>query len=201
MKLPRSFYLQPTLKVAQKLLGKFLIHKYRGKRLSGKIVETEAYLGPWDKAAHSYNFKRTPKTEVEYWKGGYIYIYLVYGMYYNLNVTTELEGKPECVLIRALEPVEGIKQMAKNRNIKIQRDRDIINLANGPGKLCEALRLNKKYYGEDLCGNRVWIEDRGEKIRFKNIVISKRVGIDYAEEDANLPWRFYIRDNKFVSRE
>ena len=183
-RLGREFFTQPTLKVAQKLLGKTLVRIWRGKRLAGKIVETEAYIGPKDKASHAYLGKRTPRNRAEFMVGGHIYIYLVYGMYWQLNISTETKGKPTCVLIRALEPLEGISEPT-----------------NGPGKLCRALKLNKSFYGEDLCrSSRIWLED-GSEIPKTKVVRSPRVGIDYAGPYwSKIPWRFYIKDNKFVSK-
>lgn len=183
-RLEREFFTQPTLKVAQKLLGKTLVRIWRGKRLTGRIVETEAYIGPKDKASHAYLGKKTPRNRAEFMIGGHIYIYLVYGMYWQLNISTETEGKPTCVLIRALEPLEGINEPT-----------------NGPGKLCRALKLNKNFYSEDLCrSSRIWLED-GPEIPKDQIVRSARIGIDYAGPYwSKIPWRFYIKDNKFVSR-
>ena len=185
MRLKRSFYTRPTLVVAKDLLGKYIVRKIGTKKLVGKIVETEAYIGPKDKASHSYNWKITDRNKAEYLKGGFIYIYLVYGMYWQFNITTSLKGKPECVLIRAIEPLEKIKP----------------HLTNGPGKLCRWLKLDKSFYGEDLTkSKRIWLEDRGEKILKKEIVTTERIGIDYAQEWAKKPWRFYIKDNPFVSK-
>ncbi|MGB9911469.1 MAG: DNA-3-methyladenine glycosylase [Microgenomates group bacterium] len=183
-RLKREFFTQPTLKVARQLLGKILVRIWRGKRLAGKIVETEAYIGPYDKASHAYLGKKTKRNQAEFMIGGHIYIYLVYGMYWQLNISTETEGKPTCVLIRALEPVEGINEST-----------------NGPGKLCRALKLDKSFYGEDICSSkRIWIEE-GEKIFLKQIAKSPRIGIDYAGPYwAKIPWRFYLKDNKFVSK-
>lgn len=197
MKLKRNFYTQNTLKVAKELLGKYLVRVWRGKKLVGKIVETEAYIGPRDKASHAYlpphllrkrggEGKKTPRNLAEYLEGGHIYIYLVYGMYWQLNISTAKSGMPECVLIRALEPVPPTKE----------------KVASGPGKLCGWLKLNKSFYGEDLTkSKRIWLEDRGVKVKKKDIVASKRIGIDYAGPYwANKPWRFYIKNNPFVSK-
>ena len=183
-RLKRKFFVQPTLKVAKELLGKVLVRIYREKRLSGKIVEIEAYIGPKDKASHAYLGKRTKRNLAEFLAGGHIYIYLVYGMYWQLNFSTETEGKPTCILIRALEPAGGITEAT-----------------NGPGKLCRALRLDKSFYGEDLCqSKRIWIEE-GKKVRTSQIIKTSRVGIDYAGPFwASIPWRFYLKDNKFVSK-
>ena len=202
MRLKREFFIQPTLKVAQELLGKYIVRRINRKTLAGRprrrastlrgrIVETEAYIGPKDKASHSFGGKVTSRNKIEYLKGGYCYIYLVYGMYWQFNVTTEKKNKPECVLIRALEPVNGLLELK--------------NLTNGPGKLCRWLKLDKSFYGEDLTqSRRLWLEDRSdklsEKVKKSQIVKAKRIGIDYAKEYSLKPWRFYIKDNIFVSK-
>lgn len=193
-RIPRKFYLQPTLKVAQQILGKFIVKAENQERLVGKIVETEAYIGPDDKASHTFGGEKTERNKAVFLQGGHVYIYLVYGMYWMFNITTGRENQPECILIRALEPTEGIEVMQQNRNATVQ------NLTNGPGKLCQALGLDKGYYGEDLVqSSRIWLEDRGLNIENNRIGCSPRVGIDYAEEWAKKPWRFYIKDNAFVS--
>lgn len=180
----REFFVRPTLEAAKGLLGKVLVRIYRRRRLSGKIIETEAYIGPEDRASHGFLGKRTKRNQAEFLVGGHIYIYLVYGMYWQLNISTESKGEPTCVLIRALEPLEGIK-----------------TASDGPGKLCRALKLNKSFYGVDVCNSkRIWIEE-GEKIEESQIVKTPRIGIDYAGPFwAKIPWRFYLRNNKFVSR-
>ena len=184
-RLGREFWLQPTLKVAWALLGEYLVRKDGRQGLIGKIVETEAYLGPRDRASHSFGGKVTKRNQAEYLIGGHVYIYLVYGMYWQLNITTAESGKPECVLIRALEPI-------KNGSGKI---------ANGPGKLCRWLKLGKWCYGLDtVTSELLWVEDWGEKIKKSQIIAAKRVGIDYAGEWATKKWRFYLKDNPFVSR-
>ena len=160
-----------------------------------KIVETEAYMGPEDKAAHSYNNRRTQRTEVMFGRPGKAYVYMIYGMYYCLNIVAGEEEIPEAVLIRGVEPIEGIEILKQNRKIK---GKQINNLTNGPGKLCEALAIDKSLNGSDLVfGNEIYILDSKEK---PDIVKSKRINIDYAEEYVNKLWRFYIRDNIFVSR-
>jgi len=185
--LKRSFFIRPTLEVAKDLLGKFLVRNVKNKKLVGKIVETEAYIGPEDKASHAYNKKVTERCKTVYSSGGHIYIYLCYGIYWMLNIVTEQEGKPECVLIRALEPL-GEKERLKK-------------VASGPGKLCHWLNLDKSFYGEDLIkSERIWLEDRGVKIKKSQIVSAKRIGVDYAGAWTNKPWRFYLTDNNFISR-
>lgn len=198
-KLNREFYSRDTETVAKELLGKILIHEVDGKRLSGKIVETEAYLGIKDKAAHSYGGKRTPRVEVMYGEAGLSYVFIIYGMYYCFNVVTQKEGIPEAVLIRALEPVGSLDIMANNRFKKDYNDltkTQIKSLTNGPGKLCNALKINKALNGEDLCDNRLYIVDNDEEF---NIITDKRIGIDYAEEARDYLLRFYIENNKYVS--
>lgn len=195
-KLLRNFFVRPAIVVAKELLGKYLVRKYEGKILSGKIVETEAYLGPEDKASHGYQNRITERNRAEFYIGGHIYIYLIYGIYWQLNITTGKEGVPECVLIRALEPSEGVEEMKKNRS-----EKNIKNLTNGPGKLCQAMKLDKSCYGVDICRSKeIYIEDRGERVKENEIVAAKRIGIDYAQEWKDKLLRFYIKDNIFVSR-
>jgi DNA-3-methyladenine glycosylase len=183
-KLSRSFYTKPTLEVAQNLLGKYIVRKIGSKKIIGKIIETEAYIGPKDKASHAFRGKITPRNRIEYLIGGKIYIYLVYGMYWQLNITTSLAGKPECVLIRAIEPVADNKVI--NQDLK---------LTNGPGKLCHYLKLDKSFYGEDLTeSKRIWLEDRGEKIKPSQISATSRIGIDYAGPYwSRRKWRFVLK--------
>lgn len=197
-RLAREFFLQPTLSVAKSLLGKVLVRVYKGKRISGKIVETEAYIGPRDRASHAYLGKRTKRNRAEFLIGGHIYIYLVYGMYWQLNISTEKEGVPTCVLIRALGPQEGIEEMVFLRGVT---PNELRNLTNGPGKLCQALALDSSFYAEDLCqSKRIWLED-GEKIKERDIVKTSRIGIDYAGPYwSKIKWRFYIKGDEFVSR-
>ncbi|GBD34228.1 Putative 3-methyladenine DNA glycosylase [bacterium HR34] len=184
-RLGRKFFTRNTLLVAKDLLGKYIVRKYRGKLIVGKIVETEAYIGPKDKASHAFGGKITKRNLAEYYIGGHIYIYLVYGMYWQFNISTGKAGSPECVLLRALEPDNGD-----------------CKLANGPGKLCNYLKVDKKFYGEDLVlSKRIWLEERGVKVSKKDIVASPRIGIDYAGSYwSKIPWRFYIKDNKYVSK-
>jgi DNA-3-methyladenine glycosylase len=158
------------------------------------IVEAEAYRGPQDRAAHSYGGRRTKRTETMYRIGGTAYIFFVYGMYNQFNVVTNVENTPHAVLIRALEPLEGIEIMRTRRHGQPDH-----NLTNGPGKLCIALGIDRKLDGADLLGERVWIED-AEKFPRSQIASGPRIGIDYAEEWIDKPWRFWIKDNSYVSR-
>jgi DNA-3-methyladenine glycosylase len=195
-KLPREFYTRSNvLAVARELLGKLLVvPTSNGRRVSGIIVETEAYRGPQDRAAHSYGGRRTKRTETMYAIGGTAYVFFVYGMYNQFNVVTNIEDVPHAVLIRAVEPVEGIDLIRKRRRFLPNH-----NLTNGPGKLCIAMAIDRKFDGSDLLGNRVWIEE-GEKTPRSRIMSGPRIGIDYAEEWVDKPWRFWLKDNPFVSR-
>ncbi|WP_333676328.1 DNA-3-methyladenine glycosylase [Muricomes intestini] len=199
-KLSREFYNRDSLIIAKELLGKVLVHEVNGEKVRAKIVETEAYMGVEDKAAHSYGGRRTPRVEVMYGKPGVSYVYFIYGMYFCFNVVTREEGVPQAVLIRALEPLEGLDFMAQNR-YKKQYDelnrKQITGLTSGPGKLCTALQIDKSLNGEDLCGNSLYIEE-GDGTDF-HIVSAKRVGIDRTEEARDYLWRFYIKDNRYVS--
>lgn len=200
MKLNREFYNRDSLIVAKELLGKVLVHHVNGEKITAKIVETEAYMGVDDKAAHSYGGRRTQRVEVMYGDPGFSYVFIIYGMHYCFNVVTKEKGNPQAVLIRALEPLDGLDIMALNRFSKSYNDltnAQIKNLTNGPGKLCSAMLIDKSLNGENLCGNNLYIEDIDNE-NF-SIVSTKRVGIDYAEEAKNYPWRFYIKDNKYVS--
>jgi len=203
-KLKRNFFVQPTLRVTKKLLGKYLVRIDRGKRISGMIVETEAYLGPRDKASHSYLGKRTERNRAEYLEGGHVYIYLVYGMYWQLNFSTFEKDKPECVLIRALEPKEGIDLMIKNRKLEkdqLKNNKEKIQkkLTGGPGILCQALKLDKSFYGNDLCSKNsvLFVEDRGVKVKPSQIKKGPRIGIDYAGPYwSKRKWRFVLKITK-----
>jgi len=193
VKLRASFYRRPTLQVAEDLLGKVLVRRLNGKNLAGKIVETEAYVGPHDLACHASK-GRTPRTAIMFENGGRAYVYMIYGFYFCLNAVTEAEGFPAAVLIRAIEPLEQIAVMRKLRKHP-HRDTDI---ASGPGKLCMAMGIDKELNGADLTGNKLWIEDRGVEVQ--GIEASPRVGVDYAGEYRDMPWRFYISGNSHVSR-
>ena len=185
-KLDRDFYLRDACLVAHDLIGKVLVHNSHDGLTSGIITETEAYKGPEDKAAHSYKNKRTSRTEIMFHEGGLSYVYMIYGMYYCFNVTANFEGKPEAVLIRSLEPLEGIEIMIKRRRTKKR-----VNLCSGPGKLCESMGINKRHYGADLCCDELYILDDGRNDL--DIMTSERINIDYAEECRNFKWRYYTK--------
>jgi DNA-3-methyladenine glycosylase len=195
-KLSREFYTRSNvLEVARDLLGKKLVVPNRnGARVAGLIVETEAYRGPEDRASHAYSGRRTNRTETMYGRGGTAYVYFVYGMYNQFNVVTNVEDVPHAILVRAVEPSEGLDIMRRRR-----RGRSEYELTSGPGRLCLALGIDRKLDRADLLGDRVWIEE-GVSISPPQIARGPRIGIDYAEEWIKKPWRFWIKDNPFVSR-
>lgn len=194
--LPINFYLnKDVIEVGQKLLGKYLFTKIDGVLTGGMITETESYKGIEDKACHAYMGEKTNRNEKMFEKGGIAYVYLCYGMHSLLNVVTNTKGEPEAVLIRAIEPIVGIDMMQKRRNkIKVER-----SLTAGPGSLSKALGITKKINGKSFKSENIWIEDKDVKILKKDIICSKRVGIDYAEEYINKPWRFRIKESKWTS--
>jgi DNA-3-methyladenine glycosylase len=196
-KLAREFYTRPSvLTVARDLLGTVLVAPAPdGTRVSGIIVETEAYRGPEDRASHAYGGRRTRRTETMYARGGTAYVYFVYGMYHQFNVVTGVEGVPHAVLVRALEPVEGLERMRLRRPGRADP-----RLTSGPGALCLALGLDRSHDKADLLGDRVWLEERPARIAPSAIASGPRIGIDYAGAWAAKPWRFWVRDNPFVSR-
>ena len=195
--LPREFYLRDTLDVARELLGKTLIHVIDGKTLSGTIIETEAYIGPEDKGAHSYKGRRTKRTEAMFGQGGHAYVYLIYGNHHCFNVVTQKDGMPEAVLIRAIEPIEGVEEMARRRGVSTD-GKGIYNLTSGPGKLCQAMGITREQNKMDLCGDKLFITE-GEGIDL-DIVTTPRIGIDYAGEYRERPWRFVVKDSPYLSR-
>lgn len=201
-KLPREFYNRDSVTVAKELLGKYLVHIVEEEKLVGKIVEVEAYMGPTDKAAHSYNNRRTERNEIMYGGPGFSYVYIIYGMYNCMNVVVEQPGKPQAILIRGLEPIEGLEVMSKFRHGKSYEElskREIIGLTSGPGKLCKAFNIDRSHNGLDLCGDELYIVEENEKSVFET-VSTTRINIDYAEEAKDFPWRFYIKDNPYVSK-
>lgn len=193
-RLDRDFFNRNTETVAKELLGKYLVRETEKGNIIGKIIEVEAYLGPNDKASHSYNYKKTERTKVMYEKSGTLYVYLVYGMYYCLNVITEPIDMPCAVLIRKLYPIDGIDLIIKNRSVT--PGKNFKNLVDGPGKLCMGFNITKeKFNGKDSCSlNSLLYFTQGEKITPRRILKNKRIGIDYAEEDKELPLRYTLLD-------
>ena len=196
MILQREFYEKDPLTVAKALLGKVLVHETVEGTTAGRIVETEAYMGPEDKASHAFGGLRTCRTEPQFGAKGHAYIYLIYGMYYCLNVTAgEVPGKPEAVLMRALEPVDGFGLMAKRRSIAKSNK---AKLANGPGKLCAAMGISKKQNCADMCFPPFYIQN-ALSVPEKDIGAATRIGVDYADEWKHKPWRFYLKSCPYVS--
>jgi DNA-3-methyladenine glycosylase len=180
VKLPRDFYARSTLVVARELVGMHLVHEdEKGPRV-GRIVETEAYLGPHDLAAHSSK-GRTARTEVMFGPPGHAYVYFIYGFWNCLNVVTRAEGTPHAVLLRALEPVRGVSDKTW-----------------GPGLLCRAMNIDRSLNRADLTGERLWIEKPAKRTAVR-IARSARIGVDYAGDWAQRPWRFFDRDSAYVS--
>lgn len=196
MKLPREFYTRAdVLAVARDLLGKKLVVPTRsGARVAGLIVETEAYRGPEDRASHAFGGRRTQRTETMYGAGGTAYVYFIYGMYNQFNVVTNVADIPHAVLVRALEPVEGLDVIRRRRP-----GRSEYEMTSGPGRLCIAMGIDRGLDKADLRGNRVWIEE-GVSVSPRQIARGPRVGIDYAEKWVMKPWRFWVKDNPFVSK-
>jgi DNA-3-methyladenine glycosylase len=178
--LPREFYARRTLTVARDLIGMHFVRNYRGKNMTGRIVEIEAYQGPQDLAAHSARGK-TDRNAVMFGPPGFAYVYLIYGMWDCVNIVTREEGVPHAVLIRALEPINNIKDKTW-----------------GPGLLCKAMHIDRKLNGADLCGDNLWIESPTIFRRGK-IARAPRIGVDYAGDWAYKPWRFFDRDSPYVS--
>lgn len=192
MKLTRAFYEQNTIDVAKRLLGKYLVRKHTDGKTMGRIVETEAYVGPQDLACHASK-GRTVRTEVMFGPAGHAYVYFIYGFYNMLNLVTEAKDYPAAVLIRAVEPVDGVELMKKRRKSSVLR-----NLASGPGKLCQAFAVDRALNGANLSGNILYVEDRGEPApKFR---ATPRIGVDYAGKWKDKPYRFLVRGSEFVSK-
>lgn len=181
--------------ISRNLLGKVLYTFIDKKITAGKIVETEAYCGKTDKASHAYPNKKTGRNAIMFEEGGVAYVYLIYGIHYMFNVVTSGKNIPNAVLIRALEPIAGLETMYQRRGkVHLQK------ITSGPGSLSTAMGIDLKIYGSSLQSRKIWIEDSGEIEKDTQIVASARVGVDYAAEDAALPWRFYLKGNPWVSR-
>jgi DNA-3-methyladenine glycosylase len=198
MKLQHSYYQQEdVVAIAKDLIGKKIVSKINGNLTSGIITETEAYRGYDDKACHAHLGRFTERTKIMYESGGVAYVYLCYGIHHLFNIITNTHDNADAILIRAVEPIDGVEVMLERRG-KEKLDK---TLTSGPGNFSKAFALNKSHYGADMTGDEIWIEDN-EQFRFREseITASKRVGIDYAEEDKDLPWRFYLNSSKYVSK-
>jgi DNA-3-methyladenine glycosylase len=194
--LQRDVFLQDIFVVLKDALGKVLIHQEGDIVTGGRIIEVEAYPGGEDKGSHTYLNKRTPRTEVQFGIGGHAYIYTVH-THHLLNIVIGKKGIPGAILIRAIEPMYGVDIMKERRGME-----DLKSLTNGPGKFTQAMNITKSLNGIDLCNNNseLFLIDDGFKVREKDIVKTTRIGIDYAEEFRDVPWRWYLEDNMFVSR-
>lgn len=196
-KLPLNFYQQDdVLEISRQLIGKYLISNFDNLLTGGKIVETEAYRAPHDRASHAYGMKRSKRNAVMYKAGGVCYVYLCYGLHSLFNVVTNQEGIPHAILIRAIEPTIGLEIMLKRRH----KDKVDRSLTNGPGSLAQALGITQAHNGLSLTGSEIWIEDRGIYVTTEDILASPRVGVAYAKEDALLPWRFRLKNSKWTSQ-
>lgn len=196
MKLGEDFYQRKdVVKIARELLGKGLFTRVNGIITGGIIVETEAYS--WiERGCHAFGAKKTTRNAIMYDRGGHVYVYLCYGMHHLFNVVTNVHGTADAVLVRAIEPTVGIEAMKLRRGDRVSN----IHLTSGPGKLTRALSIDRSFNGKFLTDNEVWIEDLNRKITPGKIDATPRIGIDYAGEDAKLPWRFTIRHNEWISR-
>lgn len=192
--LPRQFYARPVLTVARDVIGKLLVHETPRGTLVGRIVEAEAYRGPEDRAAHSWGGRRTERTEVMYGQPGLAYVFFVYGMHWHLNLVTTREGAPHAVLLRAIEPLQGAELMARRRGLNLSD----VSVSNGPGKLCQAFGIDRRHYGVDLTQGSLFLSSG--KLERGPLGRSARIGVDYAGKWAEKPWRFFERDNRWVSR-
>jgi len=195
-KLKKKFYTRDVNIVAKNLLGKIFVHNFGSKKLSGIIVEVEAYDGSIDKAAHTFVGK-TKRNEIMFEQGGFLYVYFTYGAHFCCNIVTGRKDEGTAVLIRGIEPLTGIEIMTQNRFglPKLPKNKKF-NLTNGPGKICQAFEINKSHYGIDLTGNEVYLLEN-KKIKEKEIITTTRIGI---KKSIDLPWRYYLRDNPYVSK-
>jgi DNA-3-methyladenine glycosylase len=196
-RLPRSYFLnEDVVGLARDLLGKSLFVNTEDMLTGGIIVETEAYRGPEDVGAHSYNHRRTARNEIMYTDGGVVYMYICYGIHDMLNIVTGPEGTAHAILIRAIEPAVGLEIMRERRKVRNEDSR----LCRGPGALAKALALKKVHNGSSLEGNEIWIEDHGLVFGDSEVVAGPRIGLNIAEPYKSIPWRFYVRGSSYVSR-
>ena len=196
MIIEKDFYLRnDVVQIGQDLLGTVLHTRIDNKITAGIIVETEAYCGSIDRASHAYPDKLTNRNKIMFETGGKAYIYLIYGIHYLFNIVTNKSNSPDAVLIRAIEPISGMDVMMKRRG-----KNSIERITSGPGNLSKAMGIDKSFYGEDLTGNRVWLEYAPNIIKNMEITKTTRIGVDYAGDDAKLPWRFYVKDNPWISK-
>jgi DNA-3-methyladenine glycosylase len=197
LKLPTSFYTgSDVVAIAKSLIGKYLFTCFDGLVTGGYIVETEAYNGVIDKASHAYGNRLTPRTSTMFEEGGIAYVYLCYGIHEMLNVVTSVAGQPHAVLIRAIQPTVGLDIMQGRRNMAVIKP----NITMGPGSVAKALGISRKINGISLQSDTLWLEDQGLTFPDDAIAAVPRVGVDYAGDDAQLPYRFYVKGNVYVSK-
>ncbi len=197
MKLPFSYYQnQDVLFLAKDLLGKVLFTKVNGEVTAGIIVETEAYFGVLDKASHAFGGRRTNRTEPMYNEGGIAYVYLCYGIHHLFNIVSSVKDEPHAVLVRAIEPLTGKEIMEARRKMPSSK----AAISSGPGSVAKALGIDHAFNRKELTGEEIWIEDHGIRYNAEEIAATPRVGVAYAGEDTFLPWRFFVRGNKYVSK-
>jgi len=195
-KLPASFYHRTNVvTIAKELLGKLLVTTFNGEVTAGRIVETEAYNGIVDKASHSYGGRRTNRTETMYTAGGIAYVYLCYGIHHLFNVVTNVQDTPHAILIRAIEPVKGLDIMLR----RMKKGKADYSIGRGPGNVSKALGISVVHTRLSLLQNEIYIADDGTVIKPSQIATGPRIGVDYAAEDALLPYRFYVKGNPYVS--
>lgn len=197
MKLPATYYHgTDVVALSRDLLGKYLFTCIDGLTTAGIIVETEAYNGGVDKASHAYGNRLTPRTKTMFMRGGVAYVYLCYGIHEMFNIVTSSEGHPQAILIRAIEPTEGLKIMLQRRNMLAAKP----NITSGPGSVAKALGISRSINTFSLDGDTIWLEDRGLVFTDDMVAAVPRVGVDYAGDDALLPYRFYVKGNPYVSK-
>ncbi|RCH55930.1 DNA-3-methyladenine glycosylase [Mucilaginibacter hurinus] len=197
MKLPHSYYLSnDVVALSRDLLGKYLFTKIDGVTTGGYIVETEAYNGIVDRASHAFGNRRTPRTITMFEEGGRAYVYLCYGIHEMFNIVTSIAGTPHAILIRALHPTEGIDVMQFRRNMSIIKP----TITMGPGSVAKALGISRKINSISLLSDTLWLEERGLSFTDEEIKAAPRVGVDYAGDDAMLPYRFYVKGDVYVSK-
>jgi DNA-3-methyladenine glycosylase len=197
MKLPDSFYTHSNVvQISRELLGKYLFTSIDGIKTGGYIVETEAYNGIIDRASHAYGNRNTARTSTMFRQGGIAYVYLCYGIHEMFNIVTSVEGEPHAILIRAIEPTEGLEEMMLRRGMSVLKP----NITSGPGSVAKALGISRAINAISLQSDTLWLEDNGLVFGDDQVAAVPRVGVDYAGEDALLPYRFYVKGNKYVSK-
>lgn len=197
MKLPEAYYYNPdVVALSRDLIGKYLFTSIDGETTGGYIVETEAYAGVIDRASHAFGGKLTPRTQTMHMQGGVSYVYLCYGIHEMFNIVTSVEGQPHAILIRAIQPTDGLDIMMHRRNMETVKP----NITKGPGSVAKALGISRKINALSLQSDIIWIEDRGLTFPDAEVAAGPRIGVDYAGEDALLPYRFYVKGNIYVSK-